>query len=161
MSSPEIPTLEACGLFRKIGDRVLSNFVSDATFRVTVTNDVAVRSQVLAGKVQVGLVLPRGFGADAPSGLFRHEPNRHAHSFAVILVVVMLGGAWMPTFIFPSWLQTVSLFTPTRWPIDTFDAMTWRGLGLEALLVPAGAMLAWTVLFAGIALWKFRREEEG
>ncbi len=82
-------------------------------------------------------------------------------SIAVILVLVMLGGAWMPTFIFPSWLQTISLFTPTRWAIDAFDAMTWRGLGLEALIGPAAAMLGWTALFSGIALWKFRWESEG
>jgi ABC-2 type transport system permease protein len=91
----------------------------------------------------------------------RTQGGTRGISIAVILVLVMLGGAWMPTFIFPSWLQTVSLFTPTRWAIDAFDAMTWRGLGLEALLMPACAMLAWTVFFAAIALWKFRWEEEG
>lgn len=89
----------------------------------------------------------------------RTQGGTRGISIAVILVLVMLGGAWMPTFVFPSWLQAVSLLTPTRWAIDAFDAMTWRGLGLEALVVPAGAMLAWTVLFAAVALWKFRWEE--
>jgi len=30
----------------------------------------------------------------------------------------MLGGAWVPSFVFPEWLQTLSLFVPTRWAID-------------------------------------------
>jgi len=81
-------------------------------------------------------------------------------AIAVILVIVMLGGAWMPTFIFPPWLQTLSLFTPARWAIDGMDAMTWRGLGLASLARPAAAMIGWTVLFSAIALWKFRWESE-
>ena len=44
------------------------------------------------------------------------------------LLMVMLGGAWVPAFIFPEWLQNVSLFVPTRWAVDGLDAMTWRGL---------------------------------
>ena len=48
--------------------------------------------------------------------------------------MVMLGGAWVPSFVFPEWLQTVSLFVPTRWAVDGLDAMTWRGLGLDAAL---------------------------
>lgn len=91
----------------------------------------------------------------------RTQGGTRGISIAVILVLVMLGGAWMPTFIFPTWLQTLSLFTPTRWAIDAFDAMTWRGLGLDALWAPAGAMLAWTALFSAVALWKFRWDEEG
>lgn len=89
----------------------------------------------------------------------RTQGGTRGISIAVILVLVMLGGAWMPTFIFPGWLQTVSLFTPTRWAIDAFDAMTWRGLGLEALVLPATAMVAWTCVFSAVALWKFRWEE--
>src|SRR6185369_8295385 len=50
----------------------------------------------------------------------------------VTLVLVMVGGAWVPAFIFPQWLQQVSLVAPTRWAVDGLDAMTWRGLGLEA-----------------------------
>ena len=39
------------------------------------------------------------------------------------LLIVMLGGAWVPTFIFPEWLQTATLVIPTRWAIDGLDAM--------------------------------------
>jgi len=94
------------------------------------------------------------------AALGKTQGSTRSIAIAVILVLVMLGGAWMPTFIFPSWLQTVSLFTPTRWAIDAFDAMTWRGLGIDALVWPATAMLGWTALFSGIALWKFRWESE-
>jgi ABC-2 type transport system permease protein len=77
----------------------------------------------------------------------------------VTLLLVMLGGAWVPAFVFPQWLQTVSLFVPTRWAIDGLDAMTWRGLGFDAALAPIGLMLAFTATFAAIALWRFDWEE--
>ena len=75
------------------------------------------------------------------------------------LLLVMLGGAWVPSFIFPAWLQTVSLFVPTRWAIDGLDAMTWRGLPLEAAVMPVLAMLAFTAVFAGLAIARFQWEE--
>lgn len=75
------------------------------------------------------------------------------------LLLVMLGGAWVPTFVFPEWLQTVTLFVPTRWAIDGLEAMTWRGLGLEAAWKPVAAMIACSALFAGIAVKRFAWEE--
>jgi ABC-2 type transport system permease protein len=54
------------------------------------------------------------------------EATRGLAIFAT-LVMVMLGGAWVPSFVFPPWLQTASLVVPTRWAVDGLDAMTWRG----------------------------------
>ena len=86
------------------------------------------------------------------------EATRGLAIFATLLMV-MLGGAWVPSFIFPEWLQTASLANPARWAVDGFDAMTWRGLGLEAAVIPIGAMLAFSALFTVIAIWRFSWEE--
>jgi ABC-2 type transport system permease protein len=75
------------------------------------------------------------------------------------LIMVMLGGAWVPSFMFPDWVQKAALAVPTRWAIDGFDAMTWRGLGLEAAGPAMAAELGFTLLFALLAIWKFRREQ--
>ncbi len=61
------------------------------------------------------------------------EATRGLAIFAT-LVMVMLGGAWVPSFVFPPWLQTASLVVPTRWAVDGLDAMTWRGLGFDAAI---------------------------
>ncbi len=73
------------------------------------------------------------------------------------LIMVMLGGAWVPAFLFPQWLQTLTLIVPTRWAVDGLDAMTWRGLPFSAALPPMGVLLGFTVLFSALALWRFRR----
>jgi ABC-2 type transport system permease protein len=75
------------------------------------------------------------------------------------LLLVMLGGAWVPTFVFPQWMQTATLVVPTRWAVDGLEAMTWRGLGLEAALAPIGVMLTFSIAFAAIAMACFRWEE--
>jgi ABC-2 type transport system permease protein len=77
----------------------------------------------------------------------------------VTLTLVMLGGAWIPSFIFPSWLQTITLITPTRWAVDGLDAMTWRGLGIEAALPGMVVLLAYALLMGSFAIWKFKREQ--
>ena len=86
------------------------------------------------------------------------EATRGLAIFAT-LVMVMLGGAWVPSFIFPAWLQTASLAVPTRWAVDGFDAMTWRGLGADAAVAPIAVMLAFALAFAAIAIWRFDWEE--
>jgi ABC-2 type transport system permease protein len=73
-------------------------------------------------------------------------------------VMVMLGGAWVPSFFFPPWVQQVSLAVPTRWAIDGLDAVTWRGLGMDAVWPVMGVQLAFALLFGVLALWKFGRE---
>ena len=75
------------------------------------------------------------------------------------LLMVMLGGAWVPSFVFPEWLQTATLFVPTRWAVDGLDAMTWRGLGFEAAVAPVAALLVFSALFAAIAIRRFDWEE--
>jgi len=76
-----------------------------------------------------------------------------------VLLLVMLGGAWVPTFVFPEWLQKVTVYVPTRWAVDGLEAMTWRGLGIEAAWMPALAMLACSALFGFIAIRRFAWEE--
>ena len=86
------------------------------------------------------------------------EAARGIASFAT-LILVMLGGAWMPTFIFPQWVQTATLVVPTRWAIDGFDAVTWRGLGFDAAIYPMAVQLGFAVLFGGLAIWKFLSDQ--
>ncbi len=78
----------------------------------------------------------------------------------VILIMVMLGGAWVPSFIFPEWLQKITVLIPTRWAMDGFDGMTWRGLGLSAAVAPVGVLLGYSVICAFLAHRVFRWEAD-
>ena len=83
---------------------------------------------------------------------------RGVTTFAVLLMV-MLGGAWVPTFVFPAWLQRLTVVVPARWAVDGLDAMTWRGLALSAAIMPTLILLGFAALFASVAIARFRWEE--
>jgi ABC-2 type transport system permease protein len=82
------------------------------------------------------------------------------YSIMATLIMVMLGGAWVPTFIFPKWLQRLTIVVPTRWAMDGLDGMTWRGLGFSSALAPIGVMLLFTLLFGAVAIMRFRWNAE-
>ena len=78
----------------------------------------------------------------------------------VTLLMVMVGGAWVPSFVFPKWLQQASLLAPTRWAVDGLDGATWRGQPLAAAMAPLLVVVGTAVVCLGIAIWRFRWEEK-
>lgn len=80
-------------------------------------------------------------------------------SVLVTLVLVMLGGSWVPTFLFPRWLQNATVVVPTRWAVDGLDGMIWRGLGFAQALPAVVVLLGFAVAMGGIAVWRFRWQD--
>jgi ABC-2 type transport system permease protein len=76
------------------------------------------------------------------------------------LLLVMLGGAWVPTFVFPRWLQALTVAIPTRWAMDGLDAVTWRGLGFSAVALPIALLFGCALAFGALAVWRFRWEAD-
>jgi ABC-2 type transport system permease protein len=105
-------------------------------------------------------IMTAGFGMLVAALGKTPEATRGLSIFAT-LIVVMLGGAWIPMFLFPQWLQKLTFVVPTRWAMDGLEAMTWRGLGLEAAFAPIAALLLFAVAFGGLAVARFRWESEG
>lgn len=80
--------------------------------------------------------------------------------FALVLMMVLagLGGAWMPLEFTSKAFQTVGHLTPTAWAIDGFENILVRGVGLESAFLPAAILLGFTLVFFGVAVWRFRFE---
>ena len=76
-----------------------------------------------------------------------------------VLMMVMLGGAWVPTFVFPAWLQRATIVVPVRWAVDGLDAMTWRGIGISGAAMPVAVLVGFAVVFWTIAAARFKWEE--
>ncbi len=97
--------------------------------------------------------------ARALATLGRSAAATRGIAIMAMLLLVMLGGAWVPAFVFPKWLQDASLYTPTRWAVDGLDAMTWRGLPFADAWLPTAVLCGCAILFLAIAVWRFRWEE--
>ncbi len=96
------------------------------------------------------LVAAIGKTAEATRGL----------AILVTLLMVMLGGAWVPTFIFPKWLQSLTVVIPTRWAVDGLDAVTWRGLDFSAVQNSILMLLGCALVFGVLAIVRFRWEAD-
>ena len=82
-------------------------------------------------------------------------------SVLAVLVMVMLGGAWVPTILFPAWLQKVTPLIPTRWAVDGFGGTLARGFSLAEAMPSVAALFGFTAVFATLATLRFRWEVEG
>jgi ABC-2 type transport system permease protein len=90
------------------------------------------------------------------ASLGRTPESTRGLSIVATLFLVMLGGAWVPTFVFPRWLQNLTAVVPTRWAIDGLDAATWRGLGLAWVAWPIVFLILTSLLCGGLAVARFR-----
>jgi ABC-2 type transport system permease protein len=72
------------------------------------------------------------------------------------LTLSALGGCLMPTYIMPSFLQTLSRLTPTAWAMQGFQDVLVRGYGLAGILPEAGVLLGFAAVFFLIGVWRFR-----
>ncbi|MFG6449120.1 ABC transporter permease [Roseateles sp. BYS180W] len=77
----------------------------------------------------------------------------------VTLVLVMLGGGWVPTFVFPPWLQSLTTWVPVRWAVDGLEAMTWRALPIEVAATHASALMLTGAALVALAVWRLRWRE--
>ncbi len=94
------------------------------------------------------------------AGLGRTPDATRGISIVATLLLLMLGGAWVPTFVFPQWLQRLTVVVPTRWAIDVLDATTWRGLGFSAVAWPILALLGTALACGALAVARFRWETD-
>jgi len=88
------------------------------------------------------------------------KTEEQAVMYAMILMFVLsaLGGAWMPLETTSQTFQTIGHLMPTAWAMDGFKNIVARGLGLSAVMLPAGVLLAYAGVLFALALWRFRFE---
>jgi len=152
------------------GEFVLSRMISTAmisAFQVAVIYLVAIA--VFGVRIQgsvPGFIFVAGAFCllNAAFGLMlatlgRSAPATRGIAMMVMLLLVMVGGAWVPTFVFPQWMQSVARATPTYWAVNGLDAMSWRGLPFADSLLPAAVLCVSALLCVAVAIWRFRWEE--
>ena len=110
--------------------------------------------------VNMGAALLSASFALMLAGIGRSVEAMRGIAIFAVLMLVMLGGAWVPSFIFPEWLQRITEYIPTRWAVDGMDAMTWRGLPFSSVVLPVLSLAGCSVLFGLIAWWRFRWQGE-
>ncbi len=79
-------------------------------------------------------------------------------SLMAMFILAGLGGAWFPLDVTGKTFSAIGHLLPSAWAMDGFQNIILRGLGFGSVLLPAGILLAYTLLFFGISIWRFRTE---
>ncbi|MBM4362839.1 MAG: ABC transporter permease, partial [Deltaproteobacteria bacterium] len=75
------------------------------------------------------------------AGLGKTEQAVAGAGWSTLIVMAMLGGAMVPRYLLPAWLQSVGLVSPVHWGIRALEAASFRGLGAAELVVPCAVLL--------------------
>ena len=81
-------------------------------------------------------------------------------SWAVLLIMAMLGGGMVPLFFMPSWMQTIGMFSPVKWSILAMEGAIWRQFSAAEMFFPCGILLAVGVVCFTIGVRAFRWSQE-
>ncbi len=66
------------------------------------------------------------------------------------MAMAALGGCWWPSEVVPRWLWSASHVFPTAWAMDALHALISFGRGLDAVLLPAAALVAFGLVFSAL-----------
>lgn len=119
--------------------------------------DVEVRGPWLGfGLMLVAQAVFVGGFALALGAVARTERQLVSLGTLAILLMSFLGGAWLPTFLMPDWVQTLALAVPLHWATEGLAAMSWRGLGWGEALRWGGGLGGFGAALFALGVWRFR-----
>jgi len=95
------------------------------------------------------------------AALGRSPQGARAVAVLAVLILVMLGGGWIPSFLFPAWLQRLTPAIPTRWAIDGFDGVLSRQYSLAEATPSILVLAAFGAGFGVLAMLTYRRPGPG
>lgn len=73
-----------------------------------------------------------------------------------VLVMSFIGGAAMPSFVMPDWVQAAAHAVPTYWATRGLAAMTWRGLPFGEALMPCAVLFGAGLVLGWVGVKRFR-----
>jgi ABC-2 type transport system permease protein len=73
-------------------------------------------------------------------------------SWAVLLILGMLGGGMVPQMFMPNWMTVASNLSPVKWAILTLEGGIWRNFSWHDVIRPCAILVGEGLLFAAIGL---------
>ena len=71
----------------------------------------------------------------------RTEASAGGIGWAVMLVFAMIGGAMIPQFVMPEWMQGLGRISPIFWSIRAMEGAVWRDYSPGEMLLPCGVLV--------------------
>jgi ABC-2 type transport system permease protein len=71
----------------------------------------------------------------------RNEQTAAGTAWAVLMPLSMIGGAMVPTFVMPAWIQRVSYISPIRWAMLAIEGGVWRNFTVAEMAAPCAGLI--------------------
>jgi ABC-2 type transport system permease protein len=92
------------------------------------------------------------------SAISKKEEQVIVLSLVAMFIFASLGGAWFPLEVAGDAFATIGHLMPTAWAMDGFQNIVVRGLDFSSVLLPAGILLGYSLVFFVLAVWRFQYE---
>ncbi len=76
------------------------------------------------------------------AGLGKTEETAQGAAWALLMPMTMLGGAMVPTFVMPPWMQSIGYVSPIRWAMLAIEGGVWRQFTLGEMMMPCAILVA-------------------
>jgi ABC-2 type transport system permease protein len=76
------------------------------------------------------------------ASLGKTEQTASGAGWAILMPLSMIGGAMVPTFVMPAWIQSVSFVSPIRWAMLAIEGGVWRNFSIAEMAMPCAALIS-------------------
>jgi ABC-2 type transport system permease protein len=76
------------------------------------------------------------------AGLGRTPETASGAAWAVLMPLAMFGGAMVPTFVMPGWMQSIGYISPVRWAMLAIEGGVWRNFSIAEMAMPCAILIA-------------------
>ncbi len=66
---------------------------------------------------------------------------------AFLIIMGMIGGAMIPLFVMPGWMQSISNVSPVKWSILAIEGAIWRDFSYSEMLLPVLVLMSIGIIF--------------
>ena len=70
------------------------------------------------------------------------EQTASGAAWAILMPLSMIGGAMVPTFVMPAWIQSLSFISPIRWAMLAIEGGVWRNFTVAEMALPCASLIA-------------------
>ncbi len=76
------------------------------------------------------------------ASLGKTEQTASGAGWAILMPMSMLGGAMVPQFVMPQWMQTAGMISPIRWVVLAIEGGIWRQFTLNEMVLPCAILIS-------------------
>jgi ABC-2 type transport system permease protein len=76
------------------------------------------------------------------ASLGKTEQTASGAGWAILMPLSMIGGAMVPTFVMPQWVQSISFISPIRWTMLAIEGGVWRNFSIAEMATPCAVLIS-------------------